>query len=146
VRVVLDTNVVVSALLFSEGRLAWLREGWRDRFVPLIDRPCAEELVRVLGYPKFRLGREDVSSLLEDYLPYAETIRTSESRIRGVPRCRDDHDRKFLVLAVAGSASVLVSGDAALLELNGRTGFVIENPTAFRARLGMGLDPTGGVY
>ena len=137
-RVVLDSNVVVSALLFSEGRLAWMRDGWRDRFVPLIDRRCAEELVRVLGYPKFRLDRDDVSSLLEDYLPYTESVRLSDSRLHGVPRCRDHDDRKFLLLAVAGRADVLVSGDNALLELSDRTRFVIENPAAFRARLGMG--------
>jgi putative PIN family toxin of toxin-antitoxin system len=138
VRVVLDSNVVVSALLFPEGRLTWLRDGWRDRFVPLIDRACAEELVRALGYPKFRLDRDDVSSLLEDYLPYTETVRVRESRLREVPHCRDLHDRKFLLLAAAGRADVLVSGDDALLELNGRTRFVIESPAAFRRRLGMG--------
>lgn len=55
-RVVLDSNVVLSALLFSRGRLAWIRAAWQGgRFVPLASKPTVEELIRVLGYPKFRL-------------------------------------------------------------------------------------------
>lgn len=52
-RVVLDTNCVVSALLFSRGRLAWLRRAWQSgRVVPLVSRGTATKLIRVLAYPK----------------------------------------------------------------------------------------------
>jgi predicted nucleic acid-binding protein len=55
VRAVFDTNVVVSALVFGR-RLAWLRQAWASgQVVPLLCRPTAEELLRVLAYPKFRL-------------------------------------------------------------------------------------------
>ena len=73
-RVVLDTNVLVSALLFSTGRLAWLREAWQQgAVVPLLGRETAEELLRVLRYPKFRLSRQEREELLADLLPYCET-------------------------------------------------------------------------
>ena len=48
-RVVLDTNAVVSALLFEHGRLTWLRDAWSaGRILPLIDPSCLDELLRVL--------------------------------------------------------------------------------------------------
>jgi predicted nucleic acid-binding protein len=48
-RVVFDTNTVVSALLFR-GALSWLVEHWRDREVaPLVCRETANELARVLA-------------------------------------------------------------------------------------------------
>ncbi len=48
---VLDTNAVVSALVFPSGHLARLRQAWQSRrFTPLVSRPTAEELVRFLGY------------------------------------------------------------------------------------------------
>jgi len=78
-RVVLDTNCIVSGLLFSRGRLAWLRGAWQSgRFVPLVSRATAAELIRVLAYPKFKLDASEREALLADYLPYAETFITGD--------------------------------------------------------------------
>ena len=56
-RVVLDTHVVLSALLFGGGPAGRVRAGWQEgRFVPLVSTATAQELVRVLAYPKFRLS------------------------------------------------------------------------------------------
>lgn len=137
-RVVLDTNVVVSALLFERGHLAWVRDAWlKGRIAPLIDKPCADELVRVLAYPKFRLSADEIQVLLGDYLPYAETTNTAGAALGRLPRCRDPHDQIFLNLAEAGKARVLVTGDSALLALSGRTRFAIETPADFRRRGGI---------
>ena len=134
-RVVLDTNVVVSAILFTKGHLTWLREGWSNgRFLPLIDTPCAEELLRVLAYPKFRLTQDDIQTLLGTYLPFTEAVNTASARTSRLPRCRDPHDQKFLVLAQEGKADVLVTGDQALLALARQTRFAIETPAMFRRR------------
>jgi len=74
-RVVLDTNTIVSALLFRNGRLSWLRRAWQfgDQ-VPLVCNGSISELLRVLSYPKFRLGEPEIRDLLGDFLPYAETV------------------------------------------------------------------------
>jgi predicted nucleic acid-binding protein len=57
-RVVLDTNVVVSALVFGTGRLAEMRIAWQgERLLPLVSKATVEELLRVLAYPKFQLTR-----------------------------------------------------------------------------------------
>jgi uncharacterized protein len=135
VTVVLDTNVVVSALLFERGRMAWIRGLWFDgRIVPLINRSTLQELVRVLGYPKFGLDADEVEAILAAYVPYAATVTVAGPVSGHLPRCRDPHDQPFLSLAAAGRAQVLVSGDKALLALAGRTSFAIEAPERIRAR------------
>lgn len=135
-RVVLDTNVLVSALLFRGGRLAWLREAWqRGRIVPLAARETVEELLRVLEYPKFRLTMEDRQELLADFLPFAEIVAPPKKPAR-LPVCRDPDDVMFLQAAVAGNADALVTGDSDLLALSGQTGLAILTPEALRQRLG----------
>lgn len=121
-RVVLDTNVVLSALLFRGGPAARIRAGWQSgRFLPLASKATAQELVRVLGYPKFRLSTEDQAELLADLMPWIHVVRVPEPP-PPVPRCRDPLDMAFLQLAVAGKAHVLVSGDRDLLVLAGAPG------------------------
>lgn len=116
-RAVLDTNVVLSALVFGAGATAGLRTAWRSgHCVPLVSATTAQELVLVLAYPKFKLRPEDQQELLADYLPYATAIRIPQPP-PAVPGCRDPFDMPFLHLAAAGRADALVTGDADLLIL-----------------------------
>lgn len=118
-RVVLDTNVVLSALLFGSGPAGRVRTGWQARrFVPLASTATAQELVRVLAYPKSRLSAHEQEELLADWLPWVEVVRMPDP-LPPVPRCRDPHDLPFLHLAVVARADALVSGDADLLALAG---------------------------
>jgi len=120
-RVVLDTNCVISALLFSKHSLAWLRHSWQNaQITPLASKDSVTELIRVLTYPKFKLSKDEQALLLADFLPYTETVVID--KIPGdLPVIRDPDDQKFLILAVAGQAEVLVTGDADILAL--RPGF-----------------------
>ena len=116
-RVVLDTNVVLSALVFGGGTAGRLRRGWQQgTLVPLASTATVQELVRVLAYPKFRLSAQEQEELLADYLPYTQTVRIPPPP-PPVPNCRDPLDVPFMHLAVAGRADVLVSGDRDLLVL-----------------------------
>ena len=116
-RVVLDTNLVLSALIFANGRVATLRDAWREgHCVPLVSKATTAELIRVLAYPKFKLGDEDQQELLADYLPWCATVRIPNPP-PATPNCRDPYDQPFLQLAVAGKADYLVSGDKDLLSL-----------------------------
>jgi len=82
-RVVFDTTVVVSALLFTSGRLAWLRAHWRaGDALPLASRATIEELTRVLRYPKFQLSSDSRDELLAEYLPYNAASRKLFELIR----------------------------------------------------------------
>lgn len=116
-RVVLDTHVVLSALVFGGGLAGRVRLAWQSGdFAPLASQATVQELVRVLGYPKFRLSAQDQGELLADYLPHVQAVRIPQPPPR-VPDCRDPMDLPFLHLAAAGKAQVLVSGDQDLMDL-----------------------------
>lgn len=133
-RVVLDTNIVLSALLFGGGAVGALRRAWQEeKFLPLISKTTAQELVRVLAYPKFHLTQEERQELLADYLPHATVVRVSVPP-PAVPSCRDAFDLPFLQLALAGKAAALVSGDKDLLALSGEFAIPIITPAAFLDR------------
>jgi len=135
VRVVLDTNTVLSALLFPRGRLSWIHDLWTaGRILPLVCRETARELIAALAYRKFELGEGEIQTLLAAYLPFTEAIDVSDDTIADVPLCSDPDDQKFLGLAAIGRADVLVSGDRALLKLAKAVTFVIESPAEFRNR------------
>jgi uncharacterized protein len=132
-RVVFDTNVVLSALLFTHGRLTWLVGHWQaGNCVPLISRATAAELPRILAYSKFHLTAEEQLEALANYIPFCETIAVAKpcSVI-----CRDPKDQPFPDLAENGNADLLVTGDDDLLVLAGQTAFVIETPEAYRQRV-----------
>ena len=134
-RAVLDTNIVLSALLFAHGRLKPLRVAWQQAaFLPLVSRATVEELLRALTYPKFRLTPHDQQELLADYLPYCTAI-TMPARPPKTPACRDPFDVPFLQLALVGKADCLVSGDRDLLDLSGECACPIVTADAFLASL-----------
>ena len=115
-RVVLDTNVVVSALLFERGSLAWIRTAWQSRLIrPVVAEPTVRELMRVLAYPKFRLNAVELEQLLADLLPWCETLSTLIASAEH--QVRDPKDQIFVDLALTARVSALVSGDADLLAL-----------------------------
>ena len=119
-RVVIDTNLVLSALVFVQGRLTPLRLAWQGaQCQPLLSSVTAAELIRVLAYPKFKLTTADQQELLADYLPYCTTVRMP-AQPPATPDCRDKFDLPFLQLAVAGKADYLVTGDQDLLALAGQ--------------------------
>lgn len=121
-RVVLDTNCVVSALLFPKDSLTWLRDSWMDkRFIPLTCRDTASELIRVLQYPKFKLDNDEQEILLADFLPYTEVVHI-ENAPENLPVLPDPDDLIFLSLAVTGNADALVSGDAHLPAVKSQLG------------------------
>jgi putative PIN family toxin of toxin-antitoxin system len=131
--VVFDTNVVVSALLFPVGRLAWLRAHWREgRAAPLISSATARELTRVLAYPKFQLSEPYRIELLAMYVPHCQSLDPLD---KCPIVCRDLKDQALLDLAQSGKADVLVTGDKDLLALAGQTTFVIETPEDYRRRV-----------
>lgn len=113
--VVIDTNVLISCLLFS-GRLEPLRSLWQSgRIVPLLSKQTFDELHRVLAYPKFSLKPEEVAAIIQlEILPYFEVLEVVPQI---PPTCRDVSDDKFLGVAAGGNALYLITGDQDLLVL-----------------------------
>ena len=128
-RVVLDTNVVVSALLFTgiPSKLVQLWQG--GAITALVSRTILEEYLRVLSYPKFKLSEGDIRGLIqEELLPYVEVVKTRR-RLRVVDR--DPSDDKFVECAVAGKARVIISGDKDLLSIGRYRKTLIQSPAQF---------------
>ncbi len=134
-RLVLDTNVLLSALLFRSAPMTWLRPAWQtNAILPLVSRDAASELLRVLGYPKFSLDAAEREELLADFLPWCETVQIPDPP-PVVPECRDPYDRPFLQLAIEGRADALVTGDKDLLALADAFGVPILTPAQMKGRL-----------
>ena len=112
-RVVLDTNVLISALLF-EGEVSRLVVQWQmGVFPPVISKATFKELETVLSYPKFHLSSEEIRMILtEEILPFFEVVEVKE-KIEGV--CRDAADDKFISCALSARAEVIVTGDKDLM-------------------------------
>ena len=128
-RVVVDTNVVVSALLFgaSVPGSAFVRV--LDRGTILTSRSFVRELDDVLRRAKFDqyLSREDRDRFLEALIRESELVDISET----VKACRDPEDDRILELAVNGSADFVITGDADLLAMDPFRGTRIVTPADF---------------
>ena len=129
-RIVFDTNVIVSAMLFSDsvpGRvfLEVLNNG-----TILMSRSLARELSLVLGRDKFDryVSREQRDGFLASLIRESELIEITES----IHVCRDPKDNLILELAADGNADFIVTGDADLLVLNPFRGVRILTPTELR--------------
>jgi hypothetical protein len=131
-RIVVDTNVLVSGLLFGgvPGRIIDL--GGQGRLRIIATRSILQEYIRVLAYPKFKLTKAEIRGLLNEViLPLVEAVRVGT-----VPAVigADPSDDKFLAVAAAGSAAAIVSGDRHLLALKTYRGIRIETAVAFLER------------
>ena len=129
VKVVVDTNVLVSALLFG-GKPGKLMPLWqRGTIRPLASKEIIDEYLRVLTYPKFKLSEEDINFLLyHEILPYFEVIDVHPG-----PRIirKDPADDKFIRCALAGKAKFIISGDHHLLTLKSCQKIKILSPSDF---------------
>ena len=115
IRVVLDTNVLISALLFK-GELSRIVGLWqKGKIIPVISKETFDELRTVLEYSKFSLSRAEIKSLIEhDILPFFEVVNVSK-HVKGT--CRDPEDDKFISCAISASVDWIVTGDKDLSDL-----------------------------
>jgi len=114
-KVVLDTNVLISSILFK-GELARIVDLWkRGKIVPVISRATFNEFRSVLEYPKFRLTKSEIKAIIEEeVLPFFEIVEIT-SEVSGV--CKDPDDDKFIACALSASADFIVSGDKDLCDV-----------------------------
>lgn len=111
-RVVLDTNVLVSALISPAGAPNILFQAWRDgRFVLVTSEEQLEEFRRVSRYPRLRafLQASSAGTMLNEIRQLAQIV----SRLPKVDVSSDPADNIILATALAGHAEYLVTGDKA---------------------------------
>jgi len=113
---VLDTNIIVSALLFKNSQPRRALDKARHQGTVLMSQPIWQEITEVLRRPKFE---RYVSSTERDLflIWLGELVHFIEIN-KTITICRDAKDDKFLELAVNGDAELIVSGDQDLLILN----------------------------
>ena len=133
IRAVLDTNVVISALLFS-GTPSQLVSAWQSSLVrPVVSAAILDEYIRVLAYPKFKLASAEIRAVIEEeLLPFIETVTVTPS---AVPTLRDADDAKFIACATTAGVRWLVSGDDDLLSLRRVKSVEIVSITTFLQHL-----------
>jgi uncharacterized protein len=114
VRVVFDTNILVSALLFPGGRgEAALRRIMEERDELVLSKPILDELLATLGR-KFSRDAEELARVAV----FMSTIATFVSPRRKLRVVKDEPDNRVLECALAGRAQAIVTGDRALLALH----------------------------
>jgi uncharacterized protein len=127
-RIVLDTNVLVSAALKRQsmpGMAALLIE---RRGGLLKSLATEQQLLEVVARPRLAsLIDPDTQAWLRELMAGAELVTIGER----IVACRDPTDDKFLELAISGHAELIVSGDADLLALNPFREIPIVTPAAF---------------
>lgn len=118
-RLVIDTNVALDLLHWHDPGVAPLRQILHDGgALWLTDPACADEFRRVLGYPEFQLDAAAQAALAGRYDRLTQLLPRAEGAAPArLPQCRDPDDQKFVELAVAARADVLLTRDKALLKL-----------------------------
>ena len=112
-RVVIDTNIMVSAYL--GGALKAIIVSWKSgKFTLVVSDAISAEYHEVLKRPKFQIERAELDDFFALLLDKAEFVIPLET-INVITS--DSLDNKFIEAAIAGKAKLIVSGDNHLLEL-----------------------------
>jgi len=128
-RVVIDTNVLISALLFggTPGRLMPL---WKNgRIKPQASKEMIDEYIKVLAYPKFKLSEAEITYIIHgEILPYFDVVASGSGDVLVK---EDPSDDKFIHCARAGKAKFIITGDHHLLRLKSYGKMTILTPSRF---------------
>jgi putative PIN family toxin of toxin-antitoxin system len=132
-RVVLDTNVLVSALAYPAGNPGRILSAWREGgFDLVLSRYILDEMVRVLPrLSRITLTPAEIRDLADSFLFLAEIV---EPNAEPDETLRDQADRLVLGTLRAAQADYLVTGDKDLLALGDQ--YPIVTPAIFWQRHG----------
>ncbi|MBI4618419.1 MAG: putative toxin-antitoxin system toxin component, PIN family [Planctomycetes bacterium] len=127
-KIVLDTNVFVSGVFWS-GPPFRILQAWKERRVELALSPAIfDEYERVAN--ELACSHPEV-----DLLPWLDLLVATasfvEDRLLDEPVCSDPDDDKFIACALEASARCIVTGDKALLRVNGYRGVEVLGPIVF---------------
>jgi len=128
-RLVFDTNIIISALLFDGSKPSKAFDIGINQGALLFSLPTLAELEEVLWRNKFDryISHEERKRFLTSLILHSTPIETNET----ILECRDPKDNKFLELAVCGKADFIISGDEDLLVLNPFRNIQIITPDSF---------------
>lgn len=130
-RFVFDTNVLISAFLFSQSKPRQALDQAQNIGIIVLSNSVLSELEEVLYRPKFDryLAKERRQEFLQNLTENVQFIDVNEQ----INECRDPKDNKYLELALSGQAECIVTGDDDLLVLNPWRSIKILNVQKFLA-------------
>ena len=133
-RIVIDTNVLISATFWTGNPKQLLNRVRKKEFVLLTSQILLNELKEILIRPDkpFKLSEEEAEHVVNRIRSLAEIVRTHSF----VKICRDEQDNRVLECAVDGGADWIISGDAHLLELQSFQGVRIGTVGDFLSCIG----------
>lgn len=139
-RAVLDTNVIVSALLNPNSSPGQVLEHWSSKaYVLIVSDLLLDEFLDVLSRPRIQAlhKRDDsqIATLLKQFWDRGKLVNIDETLQVVIA---DPSDDVFVQTALAGNADFIVSGDRHLLELGEYRGIQIVTPAEFLAILAAG--------
>ncbi len=143
IKVVIDTNLLISYLLTKGETISKLLNHWRERdFILLTSPEILAELEKALDYPhlKIKITKEEREALLAELRSDAEQV---PGQLVIPPVSRDPKDDKFIACAVEGNADYIVSGDNDLLDLEEYQRIGIIRAREFITMLELGEAPGG---
>ncbi len=128
-RVVVDTNTTISAMLIPGSTPSRAMTFVDEHGLMLVSPALVQELKEVARRPKFDKYVSKLKRLkfVAGVVQRSELVEPTET----IHECRDPKDDKFLELAVSGSATHIITGDADLLVMNPFRGIVIVTPQEF---------------
>lgn len=127
-KVVIDTNVLISGVFFS-GPPFQILKAWRDNQISIVISPEIlyeyESVLKIIGK---KFPNIDVNSFLN--LLKMNTVLISVPKRRSAISADKDDD-KFIYCAIAGKVKIIISGDKHLKDVSGYKGIIVESPRAF---------------
>jgi putative PIN family toxin of toxin-antitoxin system len=128
VRIVLDTNVLISGIFFR-GPPHKILKAWKSKKIQIVISPeIYSEYIRVADIISNKYPSIDISRILNLITVHSEIIQPS---ILPEKVCQDPDDDKFIACALSGQVEFIVSGDKDLLKQSGYKGIGIIIPKEF---------------
>jgi len=127
-RIVLDTNVLISGIFFG-GPPSEILRFWRQSEIKIIlSSPILSEYQRVAEKLSAKYPSVDIEPIIRLFAIFGEFVDT-----KGISEtiCEDQDDNKFIECAIASQCKLIISGDKHLLSISGYKGIVVLKPRKF---------------
>jgi putative PIN family toxin of toxin-antitoxin system len=139
-RVVIDANVYVSALISAKGVPALVVNRWLEgQFDVLVSQPIISEILRVTAYERLQRYKRLRESRLEFVTLLSEQAIWVEPNETVDVVSEDETDNRYVECAVTGGAEYIVSGDPHLLNVSEYRGVRLVSPNDFIALMDSGM-------
>ncbi len=127
-KIVLDTNVLISGIFFSGPPYQILKAWQQGKFKIVLSEAILTEYQRVADELSRQFPAIDADQILKLLTIHAEVIDTQGFEVTA---CEDPDDNMFISCALASNSMVIVSGDKHLLKISGYQNILVKEPRDF---------------